>query len=187
MGCRSDLVIVFAFGVEGRKRGSKCIILFNLIHEDVSKFQNFMTCIDMFYMMVKFFKINFSNSIILGFLHYFFDFLILLAPYLYTVLQMRLKEWNVWKVWVMMCLKDLSLLAKCDTVSKMSIAPHYSKCPQSTKKIPDTYGLIQSKSYRAWKRNLVLMTTDILKKEEVISKSSSVNFAIIEKIHKSNC
>ena len=31
------------------------------------------------------------------------------------------------------------------------------------------------------------MTTDILKKEEVISKSSSVTFAIIEKTHKSSC
>ena len=46
-----------------------------------------------------------------------------------------------------------------------------------SKYIPDTYEFAQSKSYRAEKRNLVLMRTDILKKEEVILKSSLVNFA----------
>ena len=59
---------------------------------------------------------------------------------------------------------------------------------QLKKYIPDTYELVQSKSYRTWKRNLVLMTTDILKKEEVILNSSLVAFAItLEKIHKSSC
>ena len=45
MRCRSGLVIVFVSGVEGRKIGSECIILFDLKHEkavlnfeDVSKF-----------------------------------------------------------------------------------------------------------------------------------------------------
>ena len=80
------LVIAFVFGVVGRKEGRKCIILFNLIHEktvlnfeDVSKFQNVMIFIDMFYRMVEFFKINFSESPILEFLHYLFDFFILLV------------------------------------------------------------------------------------------------------------
>ena len=73
--------------MEGRKRGSKCIILFNLIHEktvlnyeDVSKFQNFMIFLDIFHRMVRFLKINYSESTILEVLHYFFDFLIFLAP-----------------------------------------------------------------------------------------------------------
>ena len=70
-------------------RGSKCIIFFNLIHEktvlnfeDVSKFQNFMIFIDILQNENgEIFKINFSDeSMILEFLHYFFDFLIFLAP-----------------------------------------------------------------------------------------------------------
>ena len=71
----------------GRKVANKWIILFNLIHkktvlnfEDVIKFQNFMIFVGMFCRRVKFFKINFFESTILDFLHYFFDFLIFLAP-----------------------------------------------------------------------------------------------------------
>ena len=87
LDCRCGLVIEFVFGVEGRKKGTKCIILFNLKHEktvlnfeDVSKFQHFMIFMGMFYRMAKFIKTNLSESTILGFLHYLFDFLIFLTP-----------------------------------------------------------------------------------------------------------
>ena len=65
--------------MEDRKRGTNCIILFNLLHEktvlnfeEVSKFQNFMIFIDMIYRIMKFFKINFSENTIFKFLHCFF-------------------------------------------------------------------------------------------------------------------
>ena len=57
LGCRSVLVIVFFSGVEGRKRGSKCIIMFDLINEKtVLNFENvsyFMIFTDMFYNKLK--------------------------------------------------------------------------------------------------------------------------------------
>ena len=57
LGCRSVLVIVFFSGVEGRKRGSKCITMFDLINEKtVLNFENlsyFMIFTDMFYNMLK--------------------------------------------------------------------------------------------------------------------------------------
>ena len=55
--------------------------------------------------------------------------------------------------------------------------------------IPDNYELAQSKSYRVWKRNLVMMTTDNLKREEVIKVylDNILSSTTTEKINKSSC